>query len=59
MTRKGDGSCHASLLTGFDIYAMQGQHDAAQLRSPSAGAFLTNTSGSRMTLDNGICIVSV
>ena len=62
VTRKGDGACHADMLSSFDLNTTQGQRDTARLRRSSggpAGAFMTAIPGGRMTLGNDMFVVSV
>ena len=59
--RKGDDSCHADLLSGFDLNTTQGQRNATRLRSSSgrpAGAFPTAAPGGR-TFGNYMFVASV
>ena len=60
--RKGDDTCHADMLSSFDLDTTQGQPDAAMLRSSlggPAGAILTAILGGRMTLCNDMFVFSV
>ena len=62
VTRSGDDSGFADALADFDLNTLQGQRDAARLRSSSggpAGAFLTAIPGGRMTLGDDMFVVAV
>ena len=62
VTRKGDATFHADMLSSFQLNTTPGQRDAARLRSSSggpAGAFLTAIPVGRMTVGNGMFVVSV
>ena len=62
MRRKGDDSCHADMVSSFDLDTTQGQCEAARLRSSSggpSGASLTAIPGGCMTLGNDMFVVSV
>ena len=51
-----------TLLSGFDHNITQWQHGASRFHSSTggrAGAFLTATTGGRMTLGNNMSVVSV